>query len=219
VDAVVVGSGPNGLAAAITLARAGRSVLVREAQPVFGGGLRTMELTLPGFHHDLCSTVHPLAAGSPFLRALPLAARGAELVHSAACLAHPLDDGSAVLLRRSPDETAAGLGEDADPYLRLFAPLAARWDELAGEILIINDSYNANPSSMKAGIEVLANVDARRWLVMGDMGELGDNAEAMHETIGEFAKRAGVRALFALGDMSAAAARSFGAEPGPWASW
>lgn len=134
-DAVVIGSGPNGLAAAITLARAGRSVLVREAQPVPGGGMRTMELTLPGFRHDLCSTVHPLAAGSPFMRALPLAAHGAEVLHPAACLAHPLDDGSAVLLRRSPDETAAGLGEDADAYRRLFAPLAARWDDLAAEVL------------------------------------------------------------------------------------
>jgi len=135
VDAVVVGSGPNGLAAAITLARAGRSVLVREAQSTIGGGMRTLELTLPGFRHDLCATVHPLAAGSPFMRALPLAGRGAELAHSAACLAHPLDDGSAVLLRRSPEETAAGLGEDGDAYRRLFAPLAARWGDLAGEIL------------------------------------------------------------------------------------
>ena len=135
VDAVVVGSGPNGLAAAITLARAGLSVLVREAQPAIGGGMRTMELTLPGFHHDLCSTVHPLAAGSPFLRALPLDALGAERLHGAACLAHPMDDGTAVLLRRSTAETAEGLGEDGRSYASLFAPLAARWDDLALEIL------------------------------------------------------------------------------------
>ena len=135
VDAVVIGSGPNGLAAAITLARAGRSVLVREAQPTAGGGMRTMELTLPGFRHDLCSTVLSLAAGSPFLRTLPLAAHGFELVHPAACLAHPLDGGDAVLLRRSTDETAAGLGEDGRAYRRLFAPLAEGWDALAAEIL------------------------------------------------------------------------------------
>src|SRR5262245_7639570 len=120
VDAVIVGSGPNGLAAAITLARAGRTVLVREGQPTAGGGMRTMELTLPGFRHDLCSSVHPLAAGSPFLRTLPLAAHGLELLHPEACLAHPFDDGSAVLLVRSVDATAAALGEDAAAYRRLF---------------------------------------------------------------------------------------------------
>jgi len=135
VDAVIVGSGPNGLAAAITLARAGRTVLVREGQPTVGGGMRTMELTLPGFRHDLCSSVHPLAAGSPFLRTLPLAAHGFELLHPEACLAHPFDDGSAVLLVRSVDATAAALGEDAAAYRRLFAPLAGRWNDLAEEIL------------------------------------------------------------------------------------
>lgn len=131
----MVGSGPNGLAAAITLAQAGRSVVVHEGQLTSGGGMRTMELTLPGFRHDVCSTVHALAAGSPFLRSLPLAAHGAELVHPAACLAHPLDDGHAVLMRRSCGETAESLGEDANAYRRLFAPLAARWDDLAAEIL------------------------------------------------------------------------------------
>src|SRR5439155_24225672 len=127
--------GPNGLAAAITLARAGRSVLVREAQDTAGGGMRTMELTMPGFRHDVCSTVHPLAAGSPFLRALPLPSLGVTFAHPPACLAHPFDDGTAALLHRSIDDTARGLAEDGAAWRRLFGPYAARWDELAGDIL------------------------------------------------------------------------------------
>ena len=93
-DGVVVGSGPNGLAAAITLAREGRSVLLIEAAETIGGGTRTAALTLPGFLHDVCSAVHPFAAASPFLKTLPLAEHGLELVHPDAPLAHPLDDGT-----------------------------------------------------------------------------------------------------------------------------
>src|SRR5918992_4575664 len=115
-DAVVVGSGPNGLAAAITLAREGRSVLVVEAAESVGGGVRSAELTLPGFVHDVCSTIHALARASPFLAELPLADHGLELVEPPAPLAHPLDDGTAVMLEHSVDETAAGLGPDADAY-------------------------------------------------------------------------------------------------------
>ena len=122
-DAVVVGSGPNGLAAAITLARAGRSVLVLEARETVGGGCRSAELTLPGHLHDVCSAVHPLAAASPFFRSLPLADLGVELVQPSAALAHPLDDGTAVTLERSVDRTADGLGTDAAAYRRLMAPL------------------------------------------------------------------------------------------------
>jgi phytoene dehydrogenase-like protein len=122
-DAVVVGSGPNGLAAAITLARAGRSVLVLEARETVGGGCRSAELTLPGYLHDVCSAVHPLAAASPFFRSLPLGDLGVELVQSSAALAHPLDDGTAVTLERSVEETADGLGADAAAYRRLMAPL------------------------------------------------------------------------------------------------
>ena len=134
-DAVVVGSGPNGLAAAITIARAGHSVLVREASDTVGGGARSAELTLPGFVHDVCSTIHPLAAGSPFFRMVPLAEHGLELVHPPAPLAHPLDDGTAVVLERSVDETAAGLVEDDEAYRRLFGPLADDWRRLEESLL------------------------------------------------------------------------------------
>jgi len=134
-DAVVVGSGPNGLSAAIVLARAGRRVTVLEGSETVGGGCRSEELTLPGFVHDTCSTVHALALASPFLSSLPLADYGLELMHPDAPLAHPLDDGSAVLLERSVEETAAGLGTDADAYRRLFDPLVRTAPELMREIL------------------------------------------------------------------------------------
>ncbi len=130
-DAVVVGSGPNGLAAAIELAQQGRSVRVLEAAETVGGGMRSDGLTLPGFVHDVCSTVHALAVGSPFLRRLPLP----ELVHPPAPLAHPLDDGSAVLLERSLEVTAAGLGEDGDAWRRLLGPFVERADALLGDTL------------------------------------------------------------------------------------
>jgi phytoene dehydrogenase-like protein len=132
---VVVGSGPNGLAAAITVARAGRSVLVREAQETIGGGVRSAELTLPGFVHDVCSSIHPFIPGSPFFRSLPLAEHGLELVDSPAVVAHPFDDGSAVVLERSIDETAAQLGNDTRAYQRLMAPLNRDWDLLEEAVL------------------------------------------------------------------------------------
>src|SRR5215210_350694 len=122
-DAVVVGSGPNGLAAAITLAREGRSVLVIEAADTVGGGMRSAELTRKGYVHDVCSAIHPLAAGSPFFGDLPLGEHGLELVQPPAPMAHPFDDGTAVMLERSIDATAAQLGDDARKYRRLFAPL------------------------------------------------------------------------------------------------
>jgi phytoene dehydrogenase-like protein len=134
-DALIVGAGPNGLAAAVALARAGRSTLVLEAEPTVGGGVRSAELTLPGFVHDICSTIHPLGAGSPFFRTLPRAEHGLQWVHSPAPLAHPLDDGSAVLLERSIAATAAGLGRDAPAYRRLVAPLVRRWEPTAAAIL------------------------------------------------------------------------------------
>jgi phytoene dehydrogenase-like protein len=134
-DAVIVGAGPNGLAAAITLARAGRSVIVLEAKETVGGGTRSAELTLPGFMHDVCSAVHPLAVGSPFLRSLPLQQFGLEWIYPPASLAHPLADGTAVIVQRSIEATGETLGVDAVAYRRLMKPLAAEWDKLAREFL------------------------------------------------------------------------------------
>jgi phytoene dehydrogenase-like protein len=134
-DAVVVGAGPNGLAAAITLAGAGRSVLVLEASATPGGGSRTAELTLPGFRHDVCSAVHPLALASPFLRELPLERHGLEMVQPPAALAHPLDDGSAAVLERSLEATAGSLGEDGAAWQRLVGPLARHGIDLAEAVL------------------------------------------------------------------------------------
>src|SRR5437773_8444505 len=123
-SAVVVGSGPNGLAAAITLARAGLEVVVYEAEERIGGGMRTEELTLPGFQHDVCSAIHPLGRSSACFRELEL---DVEWLESPACVAHPFDDDEAALLLRSVDETAAGLGADAAAYRRLVGPLAEAW--------------------------------------------------------------------------------------------
>jgi phytoene dehydrogenase-like protein len=134
-DAIVVGSGPNGLAAAITLARAGCSVLVYEANATIGGGARSAELTLPGFLHDVCSAVHPLAAGSPFFKTLALERFGLEWVQPEIPLAHPLDDGSAACLSKDIDVTAEELHEDSGAYRRLMKPLARNWENLSVEFL------------------------------------------------------------------------------------
>ena len=134
-DAVVVGSGPNGLAAAIELARAGRSVHVIEAADTLGGGDRTSELTLPGFRHDLCSTVVPLAAGSPFFRSVDLARHGVEWVHPPVALAHLLRPDRAVLLHHSLEATVMGLGRDGPAWAGLLGPLAREWDRLADHVL------------------------------------------------------------------------------------
>jgi phytoene dehydrogenase-like protein len=133
--AVVVGSGPNGLSAAIVLAHAGFDVEVREAQALPGGGVRSAELTLPGFVHDICSAVHPLALSSPFFSKLPLEDYGLEWIWSPAELAHPLDDGTAVLLYRDVAKTAEQFGSDAEAWRRMFEPLARNWKPLAASVL------------------------------------------------------------------------------------
>jgi phytoene dehydrogenase-like protein len=133
--ACVVGAGPNGLAAAIVLARAAWQVDVLEAQSVPGGAARTMELTLPGFRHDFGSAVYPLAAGSPFFSSLPLTQHGLEWIHSPAALAHPLDDGTAITLERDLAETRDSLGVDGAAWDALMRPFVERWNEFAPEVL------------------------------------------------------------------------------------
>jgi phytoene dehydrogenase-like protein len=132
---VVVGSGPNGLAAAITVAQAGRSVLLVEAEPTAGGGVRTMPLTLPGFLHDRCSAVHPLALASPFFRSLQLETLGLRWADPPIALAHPLDDGPPGLLYRSLDETGRSLRGDGARWSALMAPFVAQWDALVRDAL------------------------------------------------------------------------------------
>jgi phytoene dehydrogenase-like protein len=134
-DAVVIGAGPNGLAAAIVLARAGRSVLLVEAHARVGGGTRTEELTLPGFRHDVCSAIHPMAVASPLFRTLPLADFGLSWVDPPAALAHPLDDGEAALLETSLEATAAGLDVDGDAYRALMGPFLRSHEHLIPGLL------------------------------------------------------------------------------------
>jgi len=135
VDAVVIGSGPNGLASAIELAREGASVVVYEAHDSVGGGTRTGEVTLPGFHHDLCSACHPMGILSPFFRSLPLHRYGLRWCQSGVSVAHPLDDGPAPRLVRSVERTAEALGADGDSYRRLVEPFIHRIDDLLVDAL------------------------------------------------------------------------------------
>lgn len=134
-DAVVVGAGPNGLAAAITLAKAGCSVLVVEAKETVGGGTRSAELTLPNFVHDVCSAIHPMGAASPFLNSLELKDFGLEWIFPPAELAHPLDGGKAVMVWRSLRQTAEALGRDNQNYIKLLQPLSAAWEDLIEDLL------------------------------------------------------------------------------------
>ncbi|MGI8812460.1 MAG: phytoene desaturase family protein [Pyrinomonadaceae bacterium] len=134
-SATIIGSGPNGLAAAIELALAGVSVTVYEAEKTIGGSTRSGELTLPGFVHDICSAVHPLGVGSPFFRRLPLVEHGLEWIQPPASLAHPLDDGTAVMLERSIDETCENLRRDASAYRKLVKPFVDDWEHLSSDLL------------------------------------------------------------------------------------
>src|SRR5215470_9089668 len=133
VDTVVVGSGPNGLAAAVTMAAAGLRVQVIEGAPTIGGGCRTEELTLPGFRHDVCSAAHPLAVASPFFQRFDLAARGVRFASPQVEFANPLDGGRAAIVSRSVAETAARLGADGGSYRRLLGPLARHADDICDE--------------------------------------------------------------------------------------
>ncbi|HEY0899772.1 MAG TPA: NAD(P)/FAD-dependent oxidoreductase [Sphingobacteriaceae bacterium] len=134
-DAVVVGSGPNGLAAAINLQMQGYSVLLIESKEVVGGGMRSAPLTLPGYMHDICSAIHPLAAGSPFMKTLPLEAHGASFIYPEIAAAHPFDNEDAAILCKDLEATAGQLGEDGPAYLKLMKPLTEDWDDLSKDIL------------------------------------------------------------------------------------
>ena len=134
-DVVVIGSGPNGLAAAIVAARRGLSTVVFESRHTIGGGVRSAELTLPGFVHDVCSSVHPMAAASPFFRELPLSAHGLEWITPRVAVAHPLDGGDAVLLHNDLERTADELGADRARYLAGVGALARRWSDIEADVL------------------------------------------------------------------------------------
>ncbi len=174
-DAIVIGSGPNGLAAAITIAQAGRRVAVIEAESLPGGGARSMELTLPGFVHDLCSAIHPLGVASPFFRSVPLHEHGLEWIHPDLPLAHPLDDGSAAILDRSFDVTGDSLGVDAARWRRLFESLSANADTLFQETLGPLKLIPRHPLLLaKFGLRAIRSATglARSWFS-------GDHAQAL----------------------------------------
>src|SRR5262249_47446342 len=134
-DAIVVGSGPNGLVAAIELRKAGRRVCIYEASDQIGGGARAAGLTAPRFLHDICSAVHPLAVSSPVFQQLPLADHGLQFIEPPAAVAHPFDDGTAILLRRSIAETSLQMAGDASAYVRLMQPLVTNWQQLSEDLL------------------------------------------------------------------------------------
>jgi phytoene dehydrogenase-like protein len=174
--ACVIGSGPNGLAAAIVRAEAGLDVEVYEAEPTPGGAVRSMELTLPGFLHDFGAAVFPLGAGSPFFSSLPLQRQGLEWIHSPAPLAHPLDDGTAVVLERNLDDARSSLGADSAAWRRLIEPFVEHWQEFAPEVL-----------------RPVRVIPRRPWL----MARFGANALFSARTVAQRFRSSRTRALFA----------------------
>jgi len=164
-DAIVIGSGPNGLAAAITMQQEGLSVLLIEGKGEIGGGLRSAELTLPGFVHDVCSAIHPLALGSPFFNTLPLADHGLHYTFPDLAAAHPFDGGTAAALGSSITETATLLGRDKEAYLKLIEPVVRDWPNIAADVLGPL-SFPKHPIAMaKFGLKALSSASflARRF--------------------------------------------------------
>jgi phytoene dehydrogenase-like protein len=174
--ACVVGSGPNGLAAAIVLAQAGLQVDVLEAEPTPGGAVRSMELTVPGFWHDFGSAVYPLASGSPFFSSLPLQDHGLEWIHSPAPVAHPLDDGTAVILERNLEDAKASLGPDRNIWANLVQPFVKNWRKFAPDVL-----------------RPVPTIPRHPWL----MARFGANALFSAKTIAHRFRSERTRALFA----------------------
>lgn len=175
IDAVVVGSGPNGLVAAVTLAMDGRSVVVLEAESTIGGGTRSAELTLPGFVHDICSAIHPLGAGSPVMASLPLAEHGLRWLHPSVAIAHPLDGGRAGLVTRDATDTASRLGTDGSSWLRRIAAQSSRWDDLLPMLLRPLAQIPRHPVTLaRFGIPALAPAS-----VLGTHWFDGDEARAL----------------------------------------
>ncbi|MDQ1424520.1 MAG: hypothetical protein QOD72_2018 [Acidimicrobiaceae bacterium] len=175
VDAVVVGSGPNGLVAAITLARAGRSVVVLEGEETYGGGARSAELTLPGFVHDICSAIHPLGAGSPVMQSLPLADHGLRWLHPDVALAHPLAGGRAGVVERDVALTAHRLGGDAEAWRRHVGSHAEQWDDLVPMLTRPLPQIPRHPVTLaRFGLPALASATwlGRKWFA-------GDEARAL----------------------------------------
>ena len=159
-DAVVVGSGPNGLASAIALQQQGLSVLIVEGRDTIGGGLRSAELTLPGFIHDVCSAIHPMAVASPFFKTLPLENHGLEFIHPQLSAAHPFGNGEVAVLADSVDTTAALLDKDAKVYQKLIAPLVEAWPSIAEDVLAPLGIPNNPVQYTKFGLNAIRSAHA-----------------------------------------------------------
>ncbi len=168
-DAIIVGSGPNGLSCAIELARHGLSVVVVERNEIPGGGAKTAELTLPGFHHDVCSTVHPLGIASPFFKSISLEKHGLKWIHSPVEVAHPFEDGDVSLLKRSVPETARLMGRDEGPWLKLFEHFARNADALMADILAPPIHFPKTPGLFAMfGMKALLPADVLTWKYFKD---------------------------------------------------
>lgn len=205
-SAIVVGSGPNGLAAAVALAYEGIEVTLLEAAPTVGGGTRSAELTVPGVLHDVCSAAHPFGVASPFLRSLPLERHGLRWRHPEIPLGHPLDGGRAAALVRSLDDTASSLGADGPAWRSLFAPLVERFDDVVGELFRPILHVPRHPLTLaRFGVHALAPATwvARRWK--------GDAAQALFAGIAAHAIRPlGSTSTAAPGLLLAAAGHAVG---------